>query len=109
VAVAEMEIEQKRAALEQWVGPLPRLSERSLPYLRAQTNPGNPANLAKPAPDLESWLRDVEEGNPSLLAARKAQEAARAEVKKQRAGHSPTLDVVASYGRNSQAVGGFPG
>ncbi|MDR1662754.1 MAG: TolC family protein [Azoarcus sp.] len=108
-AVAEMEIEQKRAALEQWVGPLPRLSERSLPYLRAQANPANSASPAKPPADLDAWLREVEEGNPSLLAAREALEAARAEVKKQRAGHSPTLDIVASYGRNSQAVGGFPG
>jgi outer membrane protein len=101
-AMAEMEIEQKRAALEQWAGPLPSLSEGSLPHLRAQAEAGPPA-------DLESWLRRVEESNPGLLAAREALEAARAEVRKQRAGHSPTLDLVASYGKNSQAVGGFPG
>jgi outer membrane protein len=100
--MAHMEIEQKRAALEQWVGPLP-LSEQSLPWLYPQADPTAPAS------DLKTWLREVEQNNPSLLAAREALKAARAEVKKQRAGHSPTLDFVASYGKNSQAVGGFPG
>jgi len=43
------------------------------------------------------------------LAALRAVDAARDEARKQRAGHQPTIDVVASYGRNAQAVGGFPG
>jgi outer membrane protein len=35
--------------------------------------------------------------------------AADEEVSKQRAGHQPTLDMVASYGNNDQNVGNFPG
>jgi outer membrane protein len=58
---------------------------------------------------LEIWLDSVEKGNPALRAAREAFEAAGHEVDKQRAGHLPTLDLVATYGKNSQATGGFPG
>ncbi|MDR0575953.1 MAG: TolC family protein [Candidatus Accumulibacter sp.] len=100
-AMAGTEIGLKRAALEQWTGALP---DGALPHLR-----GDAELTPQAATDLEAWLRDVETGNPTLLAARRAHEAAGAEVRKQRAGHSPTLDLVASYGRNSQAVGGFPG
>jgi outer membrane protein len=35
--------------------------------------------------------------------------AAEDEIRKQRAGYQPTLDVTGSYGRNSQQVGNFPG
>ncbi|MGP0174504.1 TolC family outer membrane protein [Pseudomonas sp. NCHU5208] len=100
-AVAETDIELKRAAMEQWVGPLP---EFTLPHLNGAVVLIDPAAQA-----LDVWLQEVEAGNPSVLAARRAYEAAEAEVSKQRAGHSPTLDLVASYGQNSQAVGGFPG
>ncbi|WP_443191276.1 TolC family outer membrane protein [Pseudomonas indica] len=100
-AVAETDIELKRAAMEQWVGPLP---EFTLPHLN-----GSVALIDPAAQALDVWLQEVEAGNPSVLAARQAYEAAEAEVRKQRAGHSPTLDLVASYGKNSQAVGGFPG
>lgn len=100
-AVAETDIELKRAAMEQWVGPLP---EFTLPHLN-----GSVALIDPAAQALDVWLQEVEAGNPTVLAARQAYEAAEAEVRKQRAGHSPTLDLVASYGKNSQAVGGFPG
>jgi outer membrane protein len=99
--VAETDVHLKRAALEQLVGFLP---ERELPYMRSGVV------LATPAKEtLEKWLENVETGNPNILAATQAYEAAAAEVSKQRAGHFPTLDLVASYGKNSQAVGGFPG
>lgn len=101
MVVAETEVHLKHAALEQLVGSLP---ERELPYLHGE------AALASPTNDsLETWLGHVEIGNPSILAAMQAFEAASAEVSKQRAGHFPTLDLVASYGKNGQAVGGFPG
>ncbi|PKO49176.1 MAG: type I secretion protein TolC [Betaproteobacteria bacterium HGW-Betaproteobacteria-4] len=99
--VAETDVHLKRAALEQLVGTLP---ERELPYMVGE------AVLASPTSDsLEKWLENVETGNPNILAATQAFEAALAEVSKQRAGHFPTLDLVASYGKNGQAVGGFPG
>jgi len=91
----------KRAALEQLVGPLPKLD---VPYVRGAVTL---ADLS--AERLENWLDGVEAGNPGLRAAMLAHEAAIAEVRKQRAGHYPTVDMVASYGKNSQQTGGFPG
>ena len=99
--VAETEVHLKRAALEQLVGVLP---ERELPFMQGT------AVLAAPSgAGLEKWLEDVDTNNPNILAALQAFEAAAAEVSKQHAGHLPTLDLVASYGKNGQAVGGFPG
>ncbi|HZX33541.1 MAG TPA: TolC family outer membrane protein [Rhodocyclaceae bacterium] len=98
---AETDVQLKRAALEQLAGSL---MEVNLPYMRGTVVL---ANLAQEP--LAKWLTLVEEGNPNLLAALQAYEAAGAEVRKQWAGHYPTLDMVGSYGKNSQAVGGFPG
>lgn len=98
---AETDSQLKRAALEQLVGPL---REQELPYMR-----GNAALTDLNAGHVEKWLETVELANPNILAAQQAYEAGGSEVRKQRAGHYPTLDVVASYGKNSQAVGGFPG
>lgn len=98
---AQTEVQLRRAALEQLVGPVAKLD---LPYVRGAAVL---ANLR--SDELETWLAGVEKGNPNLLAAMQAYEAAAAEVRKQRAGHLPTLDLVGSYGKNSQAVGGFPG
>ena len=47
----------------------------------------------------------AENGNPSLLAAQRALEAAEEEIRKQRAGHEPTLDLVASRSKTSQGSG----
>lgn len=93
--------EIKQAALEQLVGPLSQLSP---PFMRER------AVLADVSTEkMETWLSAAETGNPSILAATKAYEAAEAEVRKQLAGHQPTLDLVLSHNRNRQAVGGFPG
>lgn len=98
---AETDSRIKRAALEQLAGPL---EETALPVLRDDAVPEGGGMAA-----LEIWLDSVETGNPALRAAREAFEAAGHEVDKQRAGHLPTLDLVATYGKNSQATGGFPG
>lgn len=98
---AETESHLKQAALEQIVG---NLHGFVAPFIREQ------AELADLGPEkLEVWLSRVEEQNPAILAAAKAFEAASDEVRKQRAGHQPTLDLVGNYGKNSQSVGGFPG
>ena len=98
---AETDSRIKRAALEQLVGPLDELAP---PRLRDE------APVSSLGVDtLEKWLQAAESGNPALLAAQQAFEAASEELNKQRAGHEPTLDLVASYGKNSQATGGFPG
>lgn len=98
---AETDSRIKKAALEQFVGPLDRMVSPTMRDDAAVANLG--------LDSLETWLQAVESGNPSFLAATQAFEAASQELGKQRAGHLPTLDLVATYGKNSQAVGGFPG
>lgn len=91
----------KLSALEQIIGTAdifspPTLSEG---YLASDPRAGT----------LEQWLRHAEENSPHVLAALNGLDAANEEVRKQSAGHQPTLDLVASYGRNSQQAGSFPG
>jgi len=100
-ATAQAEAQAKLAALEQIVGPLAAYAP---PFMR------DDAALAEPGPDkLDAWLARATEQGPNVLAAAKALEAAGDEVRKQGAGHQPTLDFVANYGTNAQATGGFPG
>lgn len=98
---AESEESLKRAALEQIVGTLSQLTPT---YLRSDATLANISNGS-----LSEVLAHVEAGNHKILAASHALKAAMDEVHKQAAGHQPTLDLVASYGRNSQSVGGFAG
>ncbi len=58
---------------------------------------------------LEQWIEVSETNNPNVLAARQALEAAGEEVRKQRAGHEPTVDLVGTYSRSNQGTGNFPG
>jgi outer membrane protein len=98
---AETDLSLKRAALEQIIGNVDQLT---LTFMRTD------AELADLSSEkLNTVLENVESGNHTILAAIQAHEAASHEVRKQQAGHQPTLDLVASYGKNSQAVGGFPG
>lgn len=100
-ASAEADHATKLAALEQWVGPAEDLQQ---PYLDDQ--------LELPdlvGDDLDAWLARIDTSSPALRAASRAIVAAEEEVSKQRAGHQPTLDMVASYGNNDQNVGNFPG
>jgi len=98
---AETETQLKVAALEQIVGALRGFVP---PFMRDWVAIADPG-MEK----MEVWLERVETQHPNVLAAGKALEAASDEVRKQWAGHQPTIDIVANYGKNSQAVGGFPG
>jgi outer membrane protein len=98
---AETDFNLKRAALEQIVGNLDQLTPT---FMREDAELADLNNEK-----LKAVLESVEAGNHNILAAIHAHEAATHEVSKQQAGHQPTLDLVASYGKNSQAVGGFPG
>lgn len=100
-AAAEAEAEFKRAALEQIVGTFP---VGDLPLLRREAAP---ADLR--TEQLDRLLEAVDEHNPNVLAAREAYQAAGLEWRKQSAGHLPTVDLVGSWGKNAQGVGGFPG
>jgi outer membrane protein len=98
---ATNEFEVKLASLEQLVGPLPAFRPMTMI---------DDAVLADLSDDkLERWLEAIEVSSPAVIAARHGLEAADAEVRKQGAGHQPTLDLVATSGKNNQAVGGFPG
>jgi TolC family type I secretion outer membrane protein len=57
--------------------------------------------LAPPDPDrLEDWIQQAETVNPQLQALRARVEAAEKEVKKARAGHLPTVDLVAQRSKS---------
>ena len=100
-ASAELDVESKLAALEQWTGSADGLRQ---PYLR------DDAHLPDlMGGDLDEWLEQIDTHSPALRAASRAIAAADAGVSQQRAGHQPTLDIVASYGDTDQAVGNFPG
>lgn len=101
LAIAETDQSIKLAVLEQIIGPVsslnpPLLSDR---FIEMNSRSGT----------LEDWLRQAEAASPSVLAASRALDAATEEIRKQRAGHEPTLDIVATYGRNGQGAGSFPG
>jgi outer membrane protein len=98
---AEMEYEVKAAGLEQIIGPM--RSSFVPPYL---SNASKTQDLG--AESLESWLERLEM-SPQVLAAARGLSAADEEIRKQRALYEPTLDLVGSYGKNSQQVGNFPG
>jgi len=98
---AETDLNLKRAALEQLVGNVDQITPT---FMRTD------AELADLSTEkLKAVLDGVATGNHNILAAMHAHQVASNEVRKQQAGHQPTLDLVASYGKNSQAVGGFPG
>lgn len=100
-ASAELDQDTKLAALEQWIGSADGMQQ---PYLR---NDAKIPDLV--GGDLDEWLEQVDTHCPALRAAERAIAAANENVKKQRAGHQPTLDMVATYGDTDQAVGNFPG
>lgn len=59
--------------------------------------------ISRPQPDdVEQWANSAEQGNLTVQMAQANYEMADREVEKQRAGHLPTLDLVAVRGRNSQ-------
>lgn len=101
LAGAEADQMIKGAALEQIIGTAEFFVAPALSEKYAATDPRSGT--------LEQWLKHAEESSPLVLAALRGVDAASEEVRKQRAGHEPTLDLVASYGRNSQHAGTFPG
>jgi outer membrane protein len=94
-AATQSELEIKLAMLEQIVGPV----SFAPPVLSDQFSP------PKFSSTLEQWLIQAEEGNPAVRAAQRALEATNEEIRKQRAGHEPTLDLIASYTKSAQEAG----
>ena len=59
--------------------------------------------LSRPEPDnIDSWVNAAEKGNYGVQAQTLAREIAVREYQRARAGHLPTLDLVASHSRNTR-------
>jgi len=99
-ASAELEMASKLAELERWVGPADGLVQ---PKWREGTTMPDLVGS-----DMDEWLEQIDAHNPTVRAAVRAVAAAEEEINKQRAGHQPTLDMVASYGDTTQDVGSTP-
>ncbi len=60
--------------------------------------------LQQPEPqDVESWNRTAQGKNPLILAQERAVKVTEEEIEKNRGGHYPTLDLVASHGYNKNS------
>ena len=89
---AQNDLEIKRQALRQVIGKVPE----ALSALRGQVQ------LQRPQPDdMAKWVDAAEQGSPLVAVAQAGLEIAGKEAEKQRAGHFPTLDLVATRGRSS--------
>jgi outer membrane protein len=94
---AEQLLADSREALRELTGKLPDQPE----ILR----PDIPLLSPEPAEEVE-WVTAASEQNPQVLAARAAATTAREEVRVQRSGHLPTLDLTASYSYRDNRFGG---
>ena len=94
------DLEVKRRALQQLLGKLP---DSLLPLKE-------PLPLVLPQPtNIEEWVRASRDSSLSVLVARLGFEIAEEEVRRQKAGHLPTLDLSASYGHNYNPASASPG
>lgn len=99
-AAAETDEEIKFAALEQIIGPTTKFT---FPSISEDSQSIDFANQP-----LTHWLDLAEKTNPAIVAATYGLQAASEEIRKQRAGHEPTLDITGSYGRSAQGAGTTP-
>jgi outer membrane protein len=90
---AQNDLEIKRTALQQIIGKAPA----ELATLR----PG--VTLTAPAPvQINEWVGSAEQQNYTVIGQQLALEIAQHEISRNRAGHYPTLDLVASHTRTIQ-------
>jgi outer membrane protein len=87
-------LEDRRAALQELTG--------RRPVMLAPLAAGMPLLTPEPA-DIDQWVRTSFDRNFALAAAREAAEIAREEVKRLRAGHWPSLDLVGSRTRTEES------
>ncbi len=93
---AQGNVEIKKSALQQLTNSKPD----SLRQLGAQFKP----ELPQPA-DMEKWVEEAQQRNPQLAVAQASAELAEKELVRNRGGHYPTLDLVASYSENFTNLG----
>jgi outer membrane protein len=85
------DLESKRADLEKVTGQ----SLMQLAILQATALPTEPQPL-----DSRAWMEQARSNHPLVRAQRAALDAAQSDIKKNRSEYLPTLDLVASYGKN---------
>ena len=89
---AQNELELRRQALEQIVGKIPE----SLTPLRSSFT------MAPPQPNrMDDWVSAAQKGAYPVRIQEAATEIATREVERSRAGHKPTLDIVATYANSA--------
>lgn len=91
---AKTESDAKDTELEKLLGEVPSV----LAGLTTQAVGPSPQ-----PPDLKDWLESAGADHPLVRAQELALRVAQEDVRKARAAHGPTLDVSASYGRNSSS------
>jgi outer membrane protein len=97
---AEQLLADSREGLRELTGKLPDQPEILRPVI--------PLLSPEPAEE-DKWVTAASEQNPQVLAARAAATTAREEVRVQRSGHLPTLDLTANYSyRDSNFSGVIP-
>ncbi len=95
---AEQLLADAHEALRELTGELPATVESLQPVIPLLTpEPG----------DQEAWVAAASEQSPLVLAARAAATTAREEVRVQRSGHLPTLDLTAGYSYRDNRFGGI--
>lgn len=97
VLAAQADFEVRQAALEAIVGQVPsRLGAKREPAQWVLKEPGA----------LADWLALAEQSNLTIQQQRLAAETSKLELERQKAGHYPTLDLVASTGYSSTLSSG---
>jgi outer membrane protein len=91
---AQNDLEIRNRALQLILGKIPA-------HLNA-LNGKLPLVLPEPN-DMTKWVAQAEQQSPQIAIQRAALEIATQEVERNRAGHHPTLDLVASHGQNSNS------
>ncbi len=81
------DLQIKKIALDQLVG---RVNAVPTPLAAPVVLPPSPTNM-------DQWVRQAEDGHPSIVQAQRNLEVATLEVDKARAGHKPTLDAQLGY------------
>lgn len=95
---AQSTLEIKKRALQQLTSAVP-VDLRHL---------GKEFKLEAPQPgDVEKWVEDAQLHSLQVAVAQTGAELAEKEVARNRGGHYPTLDLVASYAKNSATGGNF--
>lgn len=91
---ADNDLQVKREALTILVGTSPEKLSKLMPNLPLQ----------RPDPqDVEFWNKTAQDRNPLIKAQEQAVKVAEEEIEKNRGGHYPTLDLVASHGYNKNS------